>query len=66
MVVDRDRGSAEADPARSVADLFHAHVPTGNSVLNMILCGAMQMHWDSNGAVVERAAAFTQAMVRPR
>ena len=27
-----------------IADLFHADVLTGNTVLSMILCGAMQMH----------------------
>jgi hypothetical protein len=39
--------SREALPKRlaAAADLFHAHVLTGNTVLSMILCGAMQMHW---------------------
>ena len=49
----------------SIADLLHAHVLTGNTLLRMILCGAMQMHWvTGDGAVVERVAEFTQAMLK--
>jgi hypothetical protein len=54
--------SREALPKRlaAAADLFHAHVLTGNTVQHDLVRAHADAPGDGNGAVVERAAEFTQ------